>query len=404
MRAARASGATLVAALALALAAPARAQSGLGYDVSGRTEVRVRSLAAPGEGDVATAELELTPALRLALARGLLGFTAGYSPSIAFYEPYRLGPVRAYHRANAGLRLAWSRTSLSLSEDFGYGTAQVGVLTTPEGAPAGTTEAAAPVLVPMLRSSTQLAFTATLDRHLDLTASAGYLVSGGLGSELLPLQRGPAGQLSLRGRLSRLDTLDVALLGSQADFSNGAAVTLLEATETWQRRLGHVTNFSLTAGLGVIRQRVVLLPGAAPTGPFTDPLPAGFAAVSHRLHVTGTVLELRFRAGAGPFVDRVAGASYERLEATAAAAWALRREWLVNSEAGATYALPSATSPRSGDRMVWAGGSVEWAPYLYLQARAELRLAWLEQPSLGLPGRVYWLTGVSVTFSYKDAL
>lgn len=389
----------------LLLAAPARAQLGLGYDVSGRAEVRVRSLTAGGAGaDVATAELELTPALRLILARGPAEVTAGYSPSIAFYEPYRLGPVRLFHRGTAGLRLTWSRTSFTLAEELGYGMTQVGVLTTPEGAPVGTMELATPVVVPFLRTSTQATFTATLDRHLLLTANAGYIVSGGLASDVLPLQHGPNGQLSLRGQLSRLDTLDLALLGSQADFSTGAAVTLLEATETWQRRLGHVTTLDLTAGLGLIRQRVVLVPGTPPAGPFTDLLPAGAAAFSHRLGSQGSTVDLRLLLRAAPFVDRIAAASYERLEATASAAWNLRREWLVTGQGGATYALPSATSPRSGDWMAWGAVTVEWTLSRHVLLRGDARLAWIALPSLNLPGGLQWLTTVSATFSDRDLL
>jgi hypothetical protein len=132
------------------------------------------------------------------------------------------------------------RLRLSLVGRASYGEADLSPVAQVEADPGSPLQPLPSLTVRYLSSDSRAGLEAALSRHARLSFTAGWLVSGGADREaqqVLPLQRGPAGELSLDVDASRQDSLRTQLSASSALFTTGLRATVATLEESWTRAL-----------------------------------------------------------------------------------------------------------------------------------------------------------------------
>lgn len=306
--------------------------------VSDRTEVRVR---APGTGGTTAAlDLETVPSLELALAsRSRWRCVLDYTPRLTLWD---VGARAQQPTALQGgeARIEWHDrfTRLSLDQTAGYGGmsfASSPLMPGVEGQPRFD-------VIPTAQVITIMSSVTTLSSHVErrrwaLDTTVGYQLSGGANDEaraLLPLQRGPFGEVSASFAATRTDHFITKLSASAEWFSSGPESILAEVGEGWQHRWSRLTETRLTVGAGEARMRPTSLAHATfQTYPIVElALERGRATDGQN----GLLVDLRL----GPVYNRLTGLVDERAQGTLGATYQLRR-FQARALASASVSVPT---------------------------------------------------------------
>jgi hypothetical protein len=338
------------------------------------------------------------PALRLALTYDpqlVFGQTA-VTPSLPLGEFLSNGSPQVLERARMALDLGRTdgRLHATALEDFQYGQPDLLTLTT---GPTPTSLVLAPVpqfaSILYVYSNSSLQLSQWFTRQLQGTALAGYVESGGVDAPskaIIPLQMGPLATASLAYSTSRVDTFTSALTGSEADFSNGVRIYLLEATETWKRQVTRSDTVSWALGAAGTQIRL------EPNLPYADePYPIARASYTRSIvKQRQRKLELKLSAESAPYIDPLNGLDYERAEAMASLSLMLNRTWTFSTDDGAAAALwgkGASTAPP----LLLTGLSVlgAFGPYVALEATAR---SFLQAGLAGQGASLQWIAFVSL--------
>ncbi len=338
-----------------------------------------------------------TPGLRLALTYDpqlVFGQTAA-GPSLSLGEFLGNGSPQVLEQARLAVDIgrADGRLHATALEDFQYG--QPDLLTLTTGPTAGLILAPVPQFASILYlySNSSLQLSQWLTHRLQGTVSAGYLASGGVDAPsqvIIPLEMGPLATASMAYTASRVDTYTSALIGSEADFSNGVRIYLIEATETWRRKL---TRSDIISGaLGVAGTQIRLEPNL----PFADE-PYPVARVSYTEQIVQRrqhKLEFHLSAEAAPYIDPMNGLDYERAEAVASLKMMLNRTWTFSTDDGTAAALwgrgASTAPPLLLNGLSFLGA---FGPYVAVEATA--RSFW-QAAAEGQGASLQWIAFVSL--------
>jgi hypothetical protein len=413
----RASGIVVGVALWASLAVAAEAD----YVVAARSDVRVRS-AVPGDrSTVAAAEVELLPDGEAGLRWKTYRFALQYNPSLIIRDRVDLSPFIFLHRGRATLTANFERANLSLVQEASFGETDVGALRAADGAPPGSAPTVQTVgAVPYVRSATTAVVDVRLTEVLGLSVSGGYLLSGSRGNDALPFQWGPTATARLRWAVSRLDALTTIAQATASWFSprvgrrEGQQQLVSFITEQWDRQLTRTLTTSLGAGLAFTRDYVPPLdpPQFDANG---DPLPPGVGEPIPGLYrevlpvVSATLgwheeahTNLLFSTRMAPFADRFTGLVYERIETRAQGEFRLDRPLVFTAATGFAIAVPVGQTQQAGDRVIYGEVTGGWTPKEWFLLGFSARALWTEQPRLGVPGQLQWLTSVWVSVRDHD--
>jgi hypothetical protein len=302
--------------LALALATAMAGE----FTLTDRSEVRLRQ---PGVNPPDTSlDIETAPEARLALGSRRVECGLAYTPRLTLFDVNVVGvdPV-ILHAGEA--RAAWHdrRIRLTLDEIASYGRMNFASLTPTSGSQG------APQRVDVIPTSRVLTFessTTTLTSRMALPrwvlgSAVGYQLSGGADADtraVLPLQYGPLGELTADRSLSHLDDAITTLAGSEATFTSGPELVLVEADEGWRHAWTRTTETRLTLGASEARTR------ASPAGPHsfeTDPVAE--ADLRQRFLAEGDRVDAQCSVRLGPVVNRLLGVVDERVQGTVGATW-----------------------------------------------------------------------------------
>jgi len=374
------------------------------YEVSVSDALRATPGFTPGttEGDdvlVPSVSGTLTdPAVKLALTYDpqlVFGQTA-ITPSLPLSEFLGDGSPQVLERARMAVDFGrdGGRLHVTALEDFQYGQPDLLTLTT---GPAAASLVLGPVpqfaSILYLYSNSSLQLSQWLTRRLQGTVLAGYLESGGVDAPskaIIPLQMGPMATTSLAYLATRRDILTTAVTSSEADFSNGVQIYLLEATETWQRQL--TRSDTLTGALGAAGVQLRLEPDL----PYSDaPFPIARAKYTKQLvYQRQHKLELQLSAEGAPYIDPLNGLDYERADAIASLKLILNRTWTFSTDDGAATALwgPGAST---APPLLLNGLSIlgAFGPYVALEATAR---TFAQAAIAGQGASFQWLAFVSL--------
>jgi hypothetical protein len=369
-----------------------------------RTEVRTRNY--QGETEPAFDAVN-TPGARLDLVGRTVAFSLGYFPSFTLADlELGLHPQLFQTISSAVSWRATRRLRLSLGEDGSYGLQNYAYLNPPteptavSGAPV-----AAPAALQLLPGAQTIRYGSSrswasmevrASRDLQLTLSPSCFIGGGLDSasrEAIPLQTTPRVQLDVMAILDRRDTITTTFAAVDSTFtafpcdpSTGGPPTaaslaltpnatcaphddLVEASETWRRRLTRSDEIALAAGVSAARGRFDL------AGERTVVLPTGAATVLHRFAEHG---ELTAELRVAPVIDVRYGIIDERGQARVACKWTLARLVFAVS-GGFTQSLPASEV----NAVTFAGADAESRYAIGSDKRFEvgagLRGAWQQQ-------------------------
>lgn len=405
-RPARALGLVVWAALAASSARAGDVQ----YVVSARSELRVRNLQ-PGSTGPFTAELELLPIAGLLIGSDDTRLAVSYQPSLLF-RPFSTYPVGMLQRGRLLFTRAWERATLGLTVDGAWGITDVSALRPADSLPSGTVEVATAGVLPYTRVYGAASLDVVLSRRTRLNVTGGYQLSGTYaapaGQELtLPLQWGPLATARLSWTPTTHDWLTTSAVASDALFSFGQRITIIQGTQGWRRAFTARTSLDVYAGAAFTRTDVPDITNPNVTvkpiaGLYREVLPVVSGTFSQRFIVGGTV-DVRGTVRMGPFADRYTGNVYERLEALAQVQWSPTRTLQLTGNAGGGWAVNVGRAEQLGDRIVYGDGRLAWTATKWLTLQGSASLAYSDQPSYNLRGW-QWLVGVAVTVRDQGAL
>jgi hypothetical protein len=405
--------------------------------LSARTDVRARS-STPGDlSQPVTFDIELLPLASLQLDWDTTRLFMQYYPSILFSEPHKLGPVSVLNRVRLSLTERWHRATLTLMEDAVYGESDISALRPAEGALPGTIGDLHTVgVVPYARSATTALVEAALTQRLSLSVTAGYQISGnpndlgassggagggtgtgggtGMGGGTgtgggtvaatdLPLQYGPYGTARLRYRATRRHAFSTLLQVNQAHFTTGQDQLLAILTENWEGLLTRQVQATIGLGAAWARERLIDMMGGPPAGVYGEVLPVALGSLRMRARGRETPVDVSLTVRLAPFADRFTGEVFERFEPRLQIDLHPYKTLLLMAATGAAVAVPLYGADPRGDKMVFGEGSLAWNPFTYLTLAFLFRVLWIEQPRLGIPGQIQWLSLLSVTPREQDS-
>ena len=295
-------------------------------DASVRTEGRAYT-ATIGGGSAAA--LQINALVGLSTTPGEWSFSAAYAPQLLDAPPPDGTGLSVLH----GVQLGADYRTSGVGRVFLRDSLLVGLYDfSPLVANGGT--GPPPVLNPRLpvklllayiSSNTSLNVEQELSRRLRLTGTLEYLVAGGsdrVAQNYIPLQRGPQLTANLSWSAERSDKLSLALLGSDATLTNGAAVRLATLQAGWRHELERDlrTDLALGGGFGKSTGPGVQVP--------TSAFPSLSGSITRPLLFRGGHASATLRANVAPTVDPLTGQIYELGEGQAELGWGIDR--LVN--------------------------------------------------------------------------
>ncbi|MCI0574110.1 MAG: hypothetical protein L0Y66_25525 [Myxococcaceae bacterium] len=309
----------LAAAAMLVLgAAPLTWEAGL------YTEARARSFPdAPLQ--VWAGDVELDPRVALEVRPGVWQLSGRYMPRLSMMTASgEAFPLEVLHRAQ--LEALWRphpSWTVRLEQGGAVGRNDLSRLVAPEvgggdGAP-GPVERLPAVVLPYKELESRLSVSVATSARLRLMASVGFGLDGGVGAagrSVLPERR----QVEVRGvaeaSLSAQDALEVSVEASRVQLIPGPEgpqvappSTGVSALGVWERRLGSSTQLRLGAGGGAVRTVGV------------EVLAEGLAELAHTVPLPTASLSGTVGVRYAPYVDRLLGAVYGRVEGSAELAW-----------------------------------------------------------------------------------
>lgn len=412
------------------------AQAHTHWEASVRTEVRARTalgqdavsvVGADGKPQGTTAaDLELRPQLQGAVFTGPWTLSAGYTPTLWLREAYLKPRVDHAHVLN--LDGSWAREGrprVFLDEYLNFGVLDVATYGT-SSAPGTSAPAQPPGPVPLtqqLTSDTQVGVDWPVARDLALHTTAGYTFGGGVDpasqygpqGAILPLQSSPRAAARLTWLASRLDTLAFSAIGRFTSFQasddcfapvprtcvfRGARVGMGELSVRYLRQLAAHTSVDVTGGLTAAYGE---LPTAA-SAPGIAPM--GEAGISHRQLLRTQSWDFRVSAMAGPYVDRLRGTVYERLEANGAVGWSHVRRFDATLRSGVAQSLTGIPSSDLLTAYGEAGAGYRGEDWWRVDLTARETLVSVAAPpgaSAGASWQSQWFVGLSATFTALSA-
>lgn len=351
--------------------------------LSDRTEVRVRF---QGSTPVAAAlDLDTAPEARLMLATSRMRYTLAYAPRLTLWDATGVGRQPTVLQGGAA-RIEWhgrdARLTLDQSASYG-GVSFAAFSTTPsaDGTPPRLDALPPPTIIQYASSTTTLSSHLT-QRRWTLDSSAGYQLGGGADADarkIMPLERGPLGDLTIDRLVSRQDHALTRLFASESAFSSGPEAILAEADLGWRHSWSRVTETRLTAGVSEARVR------ATATGPHTfETHPVAEVVVEQRRPLAEGRVDVRLGARLGPVVNRLLGLVDERIEGTLGAIHAYHRFathaslslsqsvpvsgvnafTLLSAEIGGAHRTTDAVSFDTGVRALWQRQEATGATFL----------------------------------------
>ena len=423
---------TRVVVLLLLGSTRALAAEGVNYDVSLRTEAQLRSLQSGG-GILPVASLEVLPLGSLDYhAGGVTRLGLSYAPRFLVQGPADQVTTQLLHRGRLLLDTRFEGGfHFSAVEQVSYGTLDFVTAATSQGLPNGPVGPAAPTApleaLPTVssiffqESATELATYFPLDRRTQLLLTASYLYSGGVtpaAQATLPLQIRPQATAEVDHQVTREDQLATSALASYSTFDSSVlptlqdradpwraqlhplsfqSVGLVEATETWRHRLNPLADFSLGAGASFVRQMDALY-GL----PAYGTLPVVLTSLRQRLPIHHDSVDLEVTATLGPYIDRLVGSAYERVEASAQGTWNHLPSWSVRGRLRSAVAVFA--GPEHGTSVFAAEGMTGYLLRRDLKLEAGARVTFQREQVFSPQGYFEYVGFVSFTLAERGSL
>jgi hypothetical protein len=234
-----------------------------------------------------------------------------------------------------------------------------------------------------------------LSRRWAGTSLLEYVVQGGADASsqaVLPLVYGPRAEVTAKWAATRVDAMETKVTGAHSDASAGPCFPdlltplpagsicqpsgdILQATETWRRRLSRQTEAWLGAGPAFVVARLV------PKDPYADALyPAVVAGFQYRSSVEQVRTILRLDAQLAPVVDVRSGIVDDRAQGTVTLEVPLRYVTVLGGLAGTRSVESLLSQPVESVR-----GSLEVDYKLdpEVNVGAGVRYAWQDQAGFG---------------------
>ena len=331
------------------------ALSGL-FEISDRTELRVRD---PGsQANAASLDLETALSSRLVLASRRTRFTFTYVPRLSLWDATG-SPSPSFMQAG-GARAEWHDRVATwwVDEGASYGGLD---LTAASFVPTGSAPPRVDVLpaggLIQYGSSTTTLGTRAAWQRLSLEWTLGYQLSGGADEAsraTMPLQAGPFAEARFDFRAGRRTHLVTRLAGEETEFSSGPEDAMATATEAWRYAWSRTTDTELALGAAEVRSEL-----AATLPPVWDTHPVAEASIEQRFAIGPDRLRLRLDARIAPVINRVYGSVDERAQAILTGAWTHDRL------AVAVFAAAQQTVPTDDPyavQLVSGEATAAWAP------------------------------------------
>jgi len=361
------------------------------YDVSVRTEARVRSSSASeaASGPVIL-DVDLAPLLQLFLREGATGLQLSYSPRVSLRNlTSSVHPELQHNGRFQGEWRPFRGLQLFAIEGLSYGQVDAVQLST-TGSPTTTPS------VRYLASESGVGFQAGFGiPRLLVTASASWLVSGGLGETAIPSQQGPRVSLAGGYRVDPRTNLTLTLLGTDAHFSTGSRASVLQGNPGLRYRLDPRTEAELSLGLGYTRNEDVGGTTAPDAGPRSVLLPSASGLFTRRLlSAHGQSLDGRVAVRLVPFVDPFTARAYHRAETSLAVSWLAMTQLRFNADVNGAFALSG--GPQQGDAGLSSVLTGQWLINRRLWMEASFRGSWNRQQSLSSTFLFQWAASISL--------
>ena len=356
----------------LALIAPLLLASVAGSTLEASVRGETRAAASQGSGGSLQPSLdfEVDPRADLHLTWPTAALAVAYAP-LATVPTAGSPPVRLLQQAELSLEgQASADVHLYLHAQGSYGDADLSPVAQAATDPAVPIQSLPAVTtIHYLSSQTSAGLDAVLHRHLRLSLSAGWVVSGGIdvvAQQTMPLLRGPLAEVALAVTASRLDVLTTRVLGSSSLFTTGVRASVATAEEDWGRLLSASWTLRLAAGAGVSDIR-----GSSLVAPGLHWLPVAEAGLAYKPNIKSLDLRGGLSLRAAPIVDRITSEVYERVDGRLAASWDVSRALKLTGQVSAGVV---ASGTRQGNTIAaleatasFASG-VDWAFSVGLRA------------------------------------
>ena len=372
--------------------------SGAAWDLGLHLETRAPPPTAPSPG---VPDVEADPTLAVHEAGGPFEWAASYSPR--FVEGGSTdGQLTSLHALEASQTYAEHRLwRFQLTEQASYGTSVVSLLgptstTTDTGSPAPPSN---PEILPGASTVTtmNLGGSARGEMHFSPTssasASAGFSVSGGLGSSraLIPLQHQPAARGEFDQALARTDSIAGTLSFTESRSGPSMQSSVGTAAASWHHSFTASATGDAVLGLDDSR---TLTPGQPETSAL---LPRASLAAAMTLPDRGLPLSLSVHAMNSSAVDPLTIRTYQRFEGGAscdlrapvpglalslqglvARAYGVLAGDLAQGELRGEWAIGPRMRLVAGGRMAWLTAALappgmsglQWTAYLSLELAA----------------------------------
>lgn len=391
-------------------------------DLSDHQEVRGRVTGSSGQSAALGLDFLNAPSARLRIYDRRWDATLGYSPSITVPDVQLGVTAQVSHNGVAAVSWRERRVLLTLTESGSYGQQNSAFLTTPATQAAGTaagagTGAAPPTPTPvggaaaggtvapgavqllpapttLLLGSSRTTFGAQLRvaHRWQASTALSYALSGGLDAAsrvTLPLQKGPRAEASVEYAASHVDALVTAASATKLDFSTGACPVapgaaappagvlcspedeLVQATESWRRRLTRSSNVSVGVGGSLVRSR---LQPSDPTRTFAYPV--GEVSYEYATSIETHPTRIRVDGIVAPVVDVRSGATDYRAQGAVTITLPIRRTTFRGVFAATRSVYTIQVEAAS---LVRADGEVEYRVSPLLSVGGGLRYAWQQQ-------------------------
>jgi hypothetical protein len=353
------------------------AAEGVTADAVLRTEGRAFN--STTRGRAATA-LQIDASLGVTARLGEWSLSAAYVPRLLETPPPEGSGLSGLHGVQLGMDYRASATGrMFLRESLSFGRNDFSPLVANTGAgPPPVLDPRLPVklLLAFISSSTSLGLEQSLSQRLRFSGTLDYLIIGGsdrVAQNYIPLQRGPQLAANLSWSAARRDALSLALLGSYAKFTNGAAVRLATLQAGWRHDLGRDlrTDLGLGAGFGESTGPGASVPSSA--------FPSLSGSITRIAPFRGGHTSAGLRANVTPVVDRLTGQIYELGEGRAELGWGMDR--LLNLGASGSLGRALSGTAQRGVQLARAEGFVSFPLGTWAVLSLGARGAWQRVPN-----------------------
>ena len=350
--------------------------------------------------DEKTIQLTLTYAPRLTLRN--FNRRAEQSPGFVLEVLQRASAVAAWHDR---------RTRVTIGEDATYGKQGFSALLSSQpivpGAPLVERIPSQTILYG--GSRTTLTYATVPARRWRFATLAEYIVQGGLDESaraVIPLQKGPRGDVSLERVVTKTDGLISISRGSyfhalgQSNATAPDATTVtLEQTETWRHRFDRYTESTL--GIGVSEVRTKIVPGTVADEAGHWDLFLVLEGSLRHLYASDRV-DARINGRLAPFFDRLTGRTNYQAQGTASvlyAPWNLRHGVSLRAQLGVAQSIPATRDTSYTILLGEAAVALRTSSHVQLETGVRAVEQTLYLPAPGPTNPVSWAVFFTATFT-----